>query len=170
MSMKTSMMAALLSISLLACGGSDDSPQGSASVELPGVESPEPPAADPGHDSAAIDAPAGACAGADTQLTDLRAAEYAVLVAGAIEDGKVAPADVEIHRFVQDGAWSTVFASIPIADPGFFLFETTNGRTRFKDVWAGIADEDDRPGLIDWASALGAPAGFSACFAQTVIG
>lgn len=167
MSIKTGMWAALLSLSLLACSGSDDSSHDSAAR----IPAGDPSGGDPGRASAVADAPAaGACAGADTQLTDARAREYAVLVAGAIEDGKVEPADAKIHRFLGSGAWSTVFASVPIADPGFFVFETRNGQAQFKDVWAGIADEDDSAGLIDWAKALGAPEEFAACFAQTVIG
>jgi len=161
MSMKSCICLALLSVSLLACGKADRSAaadvRGQASAGNPFVAGSVP--AEPA---------ASACAGADLQSDDARKAEYAPFVAGAV-DGKVGPEDVEIHSFMRMGAWSVVFASIPIADPGWFVFETVDGDTRFKDVWAGMADEDDRPGLVDWAKALGAPEQFASCFAQTIV-
>ncbi|MCW5580817.1 MAG: hypothetical protein KIS72_05725 [Luteimonas sp.] len=156
MSTKSSLsVALLLSLSLLACGKADRSAPGDA----PG---PEP--AGPALAGAAADP----CAGADLEPGDGRSAEYAPLVAAAV-DGKVGPEDVEILRFLRLGDWSAVFAAIPIADPGWFVCQTVEGSARSKDVWAGLAGADDRPGLVAWATALGAPEPFASCFAQTVV-
>ncbi|TDK28648.1 hypothetical protein E2F46_01915 [Luteimonas aestuarii] len=107
------------------------------------------------------------CHGADTGLGDARRDEYLALVSGALEG--VESSSVGIVRFMAIGAWSVVLATTPVADPGWFVFESTDGRNQFKDVWAGMAVEDDRPGLVQWATALGAPKDFSTCFAETIL-
>lgn len=179
MSMKSGMLVALLSISLLACSGGGEAPthatepHASSEAETQPVQSSAStePAADPERVPSSEGAsPADACAAADTQLTDARVGKYSTLVANSIRDDKVRPDEVTIHGFMRSGTWSTVFASIPIADPGFFLFETVDGDVQFRDIWAGLAEEDDRAGLIDWARSLGALEKFASCFAQTVIG
>ena len=108
-----------------------------------------------------------ACVGVDTSLTDARKREYASLVAGSVTI-KVNPSTVDFQNFMTAGAWSAVYVSMPNAEPGFFFFEIVDGRKRFKDVWGGFAVPEDRPELIKWATALGAPATLAGCFAHTV--
>jgi len=114
-------------------------------------------------------AASSACDGVDTALTDARKHEYAGLVAAAV-DHKVKPSAVDISKFMESGAWSAVYASTPIADDGVVFFQAVSGRKRFKDVWGGYADPEDRPDLIKWAKALGAPENLAKCFAHAVIG
>lgn len=154
---------------LSACGGSTDT---ASEASTPAAEAPDPAAppagavVDPSVAAAAGDAQP--CIGADVELTDARRKEYLELVADAM-DNKVKPEAVEVVRFMGIGTWSAVFATTPIADPGWLVFESTDRRQQFKDVWGGEADEDDRQGLAEWAAGLGAPADFAACFAETVI-
>lgn len=110
-----------------------------------------------------------ACAGVDMSLFQARKQEYAGLVAAAVGQ-KVRPSETTIDKFLSSGSWSMVYAEIPIADPGYFLFQEVGGQKRFKDVWGGMAQAEDRPELIAWARKLGAPAGLAACFAATAIG
>ena len=158
MSTKSSLfLVSLLSASLLACGKTDRSvPEGA-----PG-QAARPPAAEPAS------AEPAACGGADLEPGASRQAEYAPLIAAAV-DGKVRPEDVEVLRYMRMGDWSAVFAAIPIADPGWFVFQTAEGSAVYKDVWAGMADAGGRPGLVAWAKALGAPEPFASCLAQTVV-
>ncbi len=109
------------------------------------------------------------CAGMDTSLFPARKQEYASLVAAAVE-GRVKSSEVTIHLFLSDGPWSMVYADIPIADPGYFLFQGVHGQKHFKDVWGGMAQPEDRPALITWARKLRAPERLAACFADTAIG
>lgn len=153
--MKTGVGLLLLSASLLACGRGEPPPA---------MEAASPAVAQDAVAASGIDA----CAGMDLQLTPARRVAYAGHVVSAV-DGKVAAADVQTSRFVGDGDWSLVHAAIPIADPGYFLFETVDGATVSRGVWAGFAEEGDRSGLIDWATSRGAPEAFARCFAQTVL-
>ncbi|UHD43802.1 hypothetical protein LUX29_11885 [Aureimonas altamirensis] len=106
-----------------------------------------------------------ACLSIDTGLTVVRAQEYAPLIAKAA-DGTT-PEQVEFLSFMQSGNWSVVYAATPVADPGYFFFETVQGKGQFKDVWAGMADPSDRPELIKWAEKLGSPTVLATCFAET---
>lgn len=115
-----------------------------------------------------VSAASGACDGVNTALTDAHKHEYAGLVAAAM-DHKVKPSAVDISKFMESGAWSAVYASTPIADDGVLFFEAVSGQKRFKDVWGGVADPEDRPELIKWARALGAPENLAKCFAHVVI-
>lgn len=161
---------------LSACDGSPDTASEAstpaAEAPTPAAEAPDvaaPPAAgavDPSTAAAAGDAQP--CVGADVEIADARRKEFLRLVVGAV-DNKVKPEAVEIDGFMRIGTWSAVYATTPIADPGWFVFESADGRHQFKDVWGGMADEGDRQGLVEWATGLGAPAKFAACFAETVI-
>ncbi|WP_187775763.1 hypothetical protein [Luteimonas suaedae] len=154
---------------LSACGGSaDTASEASAPVaDAPDAAAPSTGAvADPFAAAAAGDAPL--CTGADMELADAHHKQYPKLVVDAM-NAEVKPTEVEVVRFMGIGTWSAVFAATPIADPGWFVFESADGRLQFKGVWAGMAEEDDRQGLIEWAAGLGAPADFAACFAETVI-
>jgi len=110
-----------------------------------------------------------ACTGLDTNLTDARKHEYATLVASSMTV-KIKPSTVSLMNFMTSGSWSAVYASTPESDPGFFFFQTVNGQKQFKEVWGGFAVPEDRPELIKWARALGAPENLATCFAHTVIG
>jgi hypothetical protein len=90
------------------------------------------------------------------------------LVADAIGQ-KAKPETVKIVHFMASGPWSAVYASTGVSDDGVLFFDTVNGRKRFKDVWGGWATPDDRPELIRWATALGAPETLARCFAHVVI-
>lgn len=106
-----------------------------------------------------------ACASLDTALTFVRAQEYAPLIANAAEG--TTPEQVEFLSFVQSGNWSAVYAATPVADPGYFFFETVGEEKQFKDVWGGMASVSEQPELVTWAEALGAPADLAACFAES---
>jgi pyruvate/2-oxoglutarate dehydrogenase complex dihydrolipoamide acyltransferase (E2) component len=140
----------------------------------PPEATPNPPAAaapseaTPNPSVPATTGAAQPCAGADVDLTDARRKQYPGLIAQAM-DNQVKPKAVEVSRFIGIGTWSAVFATTPVADPGWFVFELSDGRQQFKDVWGGVADEDDRPGLVEWATGLGAPADFATCFAETLV-
>lgn len=106
-----------------------------------------------------------ACVSLDTALTVVRAQEYAPLISDVVEG--TMPEQVEFLSFMQGGNWSAVYAATPVAEPGYFVFEAVDGQKQFKDVWGGVAFVSERPELVAWADALGAPADFAACFAQT---
>jgi hypothetical protein len=109
------------------------------------------------------------CAGVDTRLSPSRTQEYTGLVAAAV--GKtVKPSQVEIIKFLTSGSWSAVYASTPVADPGYLFFQEVDGKKQFRDAWGGMAQSSDRPELIAWAKKLGAPESLAACFADTAIG
>lgn len=110
-----------------------------------------------------------ACTGVDRSLPQARKQEYAGLVAAAL-DQKIKPSEVTVDGFLSGGSWSVAYANVPITDPGYFFFQTVEGRKQFKDVWGGMADPSDRPEIIAWVKKLGAPASFAACLADTVIG
>ncbi|MEO9341021.1 hypothetical protein ABFT80_26865 [Mesorhizobium sp. SB112] len=113
-------------------------------------------------------ATSGACKGIDTTLTEARKHDYAALVANSVTV-KIKPSSVNFQNFMTSAAWSAVYASTPETEPGVFFFEAVGGQKRFKDVWGGFAVEEDRPELIAWAKALGAPENLAKCFAHAVI-
>jgi hypothetical protein len=111
---------------------------------------------------------ASPCDGVERTLADAGRREYSKLVADAIGQ-KAKPETVKIVHFMASGPWSAVYASTGVSDDGVLFFDTVNGRKRFKDVWGGWATPDDRPELIRWATALGAPETLARCFAHVVI-
>lgn len=111
---------------------------------------------------------AAPCAGVDRKLTQQRKADYAALVAKSVGN-KVKPSRVEIDTFLQSGDWSVVYATTPIADPGYFFFDHASGKPVFKDVWGGIADDGDGPVLKKWARDLGVNKEIAACFTHVVM-
>ncbi|MBA8879279.1 hypothetical protein [Phyllobacterium myrsinacearum] len=113
-------------------------------------------------------AAADSCAGVDQTLTKQRKNDYAALIAKSLQ-GKVKPAKVEVDAFLQSGTWTVIYASTPIADPGYFFFDNSSGASVFVDVWGGIADDGDKPVLIKWARRLGANKEISSCFAHVVM-
>ena len=176
-------LALSLPLALLACNKNDPIQRASSQV---GVARTGPtPEAIPHEDSVASRGEAGpaggvdtppaelagsalACSTADVELTGARLKEYSRLVAGAMDD-KVKPKAVGVVRFMGVGTWSAVFATTPLADPGWFVFELVDGNVQFKSAWGGVAFEEDRPGVITWAADLGAPSDFAECFAQVAI-
>jgi len=141
-------LAALLA--LAGCGGN------SAPAPQPTAVPDNPPAADDGP-----------CSGINRELSDDRRREYAALVAGAVEGGTGA-GQVDVAAFMEEGDWSIVQASLPVADPGYFFFRHEDGGMRFVDVWGGMAGADERPGIAEWAKSLGVPERMAACFAASV--
>lgn len=113
-------------------------------------------------------AAADPCAGVDQSLTKQNKAEYAKLIAKSL-DKKVKPASIEIDAALRSGTWSVIYASTPIADPGYFFFDSSSGAPVFKDVWGGMADDGDGPVLIKWARKLGANKEIASCFSQVVM-
>ena len=111
---------------------------------------------------------ASQCAGVDQQLTKERKAEYAELISKNLKN-KVKASAVEVDSFMQSGDWSVVYASTPVADPGYFFFKKMSGKQTFKDVWAGMADEGDGPKLIKFAESLGANKEIASCFSHVVM-
>jgi len=107
------------------------------------------------------------CVAVYSGLTVAKAQEFAPLVAAAAK-GK--PEQVEFLGLNESGDWSAVYASTADSDPGYFFFQKVDGKVQFKDVWGGIADADDRPDIVAWADALGAPSDLSACFADKAVG
>ena len=82
----------------------------------------------------------------------------------------VKPSTVDVQRFMQAGTWTVVYANVPVADPGYFFFESSKGKPRFKDVWGGVAEKSEAPGIFKWAAKLGANKAIASCFADTVAG
>lgn len=107
--------------------------------------------------------------GMGTSMPHARELGYTDLIAGVL-DRKVQPSEVTIRGFLSSGSWSVVYAEVPIADPGYFFFEKVNGRPRFKDVWGGVAQPDERPQVIAWVRKLDVPESLAVYFADTVIG
>lgn len=108
------------------------------------------------------------CTGVDQELTKERKTEYAKLISESLKE-KVKPAKVEVDSFMQSGDWTVVYASTPVADPGYFFFDNSSGKQTFKDVWGGMADEGDGPKLVKFAKDLGANAKIAACFSKVVM-
>ena len=169
-----------LSISgvLLACAKPESSvadPEKKAPAGVAEIEPEQAPqataAASTAAASASVDAAVAdvtACQGVDTALTQARSTEYAQLVTSALKK-KLKPSTIDISNFMESGSWSAVYASTPVSDPGVLFFNVVDGKKKYIDVWAGIAEEDDRPDLIKWAEGIGAPTSIANCFADTVI-
>jgi len=113
-------------------------------------------------------ATADPCAGVDQSLTKQKKAEYATLIAKSL-DKKVKPTSIEIDTALRSGTWTVIYASTPIADPGYFFFDSSSGAPVFKDVWGGMPDDGDGPVLIKWARKLGANKEISSCFSHVVM-
>ncbi len=64
------------------------------------------------------------CAGVDQELTKERKTEYAKIISDSLKE-KVKPAKVEVDSFMQSGKWTVVYASTPVADPGYFSLTVT---------------------------------------------
>lgn len=111
---------------------------------------------------------ASSCAGVDQKLTKERKTEYAELISKSLK-GKVKSSKVEVDSFMQFGTWSVVYASTPIADPGYFFFDNSTGEKAFKDVWGGMAEEGDGPELVKFAKDLGANNQIASCFSHVVM-
>ncbi|PRA51814.1 hypothetical protein CQ062_19580 [Ochrobactrum sp. MYb68] len=107
------------------------------------------------------------CATVDQHLTHDLKIQYASLIAESLE-GKVRPSKVDIDSIMRSGTWTVVYASTPVADPGYFFFDSSSGKNVFKDVWGGIAEKGEGPKIASWARSLGANKAISACFADTV--
>lgn len=108
------------------------------------------------------------CKGVDQELTKQRKIEFAELISKSVE-GKVKPSKIEVDSFMQSDNWTVVYASTPIADPGYFFFERSANKQTFKDVWGGMADEGDGPQLVKFAKNLGANEQIADCFSKTVM-
>ncbi|QWK81029.1 hypothetical protein [Ochrobactrum sp. BTU1] len=111
---------------------------------------------------------ANPCSGVDQSLTKQNKAEYATLVAKSL-DKKLKPANIEIDAALHSGKWTVIYASTPVADPGYFFFDSSSGVPVFKDVWGGMAEEGDGPILIKWARDLGANKEIASCFSHVVM-
>lgn len=107
------------------------------------------------------------CAGVNQTLTKDLKKQYAPLIAKSL-NGKVNPSKVDIDSIIQSGTWTIIYASTPIADPGYFFFNSSSGKPVFKDVWGGIAEKAEAPKIAEWARNLGANKTISTCFADTV--
>ena len=119
-----------------------------------------------------ISAPAFAaspCDVVDTHLTKQRRTDYAKLIAGNL-NAKVRPSKVDVTKFMQAASWTVVYANVPVADPGYFFFETSSGAPKFKDVWGGVADKSEAPAIFAWAMKLGANRAIASCFTDMVAG
>lgn len=108
-----------------------------------------------------------ACDSVKVDITKARKAEYAALVASAMEK-KIKPAQVKFSKIMESGKWGAVYVSTPESDDGVMFFQTVNGKKRFREVWGGWADPSERPELTAWAKKLGAPTALAKCFAETV--
>ncbi|MEJ5081399.1 hypothetical protein [Ochrobactrum sp. MYb379] len=108
------------------------------------------------------------CTGVDQQLTKDRKTKYAKLISESLKE-KVKPAKVEVDSFMQSGDWTVVYATTPLADPGYFFFDNSSGKPTFKDVWGGMADDGDGPKLVKFAKDLGANEKLAACFSKVVM-
>lgn len=107
------------------------------------------------------------CATVNQQLTSALKKNYASLISKSL-NGKVNPSKVEVDSIMQSGTWTIVYASTPIADPGYFFFDSSTGKNLFKDVWGGIAEKGEAAEIEKWALNLGANKAISSCFAYTV--
>lgn len=110
---------------------------------------------------------ASSCNGIDTKLTTQRKSDYAKLIAKSL-DQNVRPSKVDVQEFMQSGTWTVVYADVPVADPGYFFFDSSGGKPVFKDVWGGVAEKSEVPEITKWARDLGANKTISSCFAETV--
>lgn len=107
------------------------------------------------------------CDALDTGITIGRVQEYAPLIADAA--GTI-PERVEFLSFMESGNWSAIYAATPVADPGYFFFETADGKKQLKDVWGGIASTSEHAEQVSFAKNLGAPGDLATCFAdQTAV-
>ena len=109
-----------------------------------------------------------ACRGVDTRLTKQRRVDYGKLVAERTLNQNVKPSTVDVYEFMQAGTWTMVYATVPVADPGYFFFDSSAGRPRFKDVWGGVAQRSEAPEIFKWATKLGANKAIASCFTDAV--
>lgn len=109
------------------------------------------------------------CKGVDTKLSAQRKSDYSKLVARSLNQD-VKPSKVSVMKFMQAGSWTVVYADVPVADPGYFFFDSSSGSPVFKDVWGGVADKSEEPDIAKWATALGANKMIASCFADVVAG
>lgn len=107
------------------------------------------------------------CSAIDQRLTHDLKTQFAPLIAKSL-DGDVKSSKVDIDSIMRSGTWTIVHASTPVADPGYFFFDSSTGDNVFKDVWGGIAEKVEAPEIARWARSLGANKAISACFADTV--
>jgi hypothetical protein len=110
-----------------------------------------------------------ACKGVDMRLTKQRRVDYAKRVAESLNQN-VKPSTVDVTKFMQAGTWTVVYADAPVAEPGYFFFESSKGQPQFKDVWGGVAQKSEAPEIFKWATKLGANKAIASCFADTVAG
>jgi hypothetical protein len=110
-----------------------------------------------------------ACKGVDTRLTKQRRIDYAKLVAESLQQN-VESSKVEIDKFMQAGTWTVVYANVPVADPGYFFFDSSTGKPEFKDVWGGVAQKSEALEIFRWATKLGANKTIASCFRDRVAG
>lgn len=107
------------------------------------------------------------CKDVDAELTSQRKSDYARLIAKSL-DQNVSPSKVDVEEFMQSGTWTVVFADVPVADPGYFFFDSSTGKPVFQDVWGGIAEKSEAPEIAKWARDLGANKTIASCFAYAV--
>ena len=112
---------------------------------------------------------ASACHGVDTKLNDQRKTDYAKLVAKSLNQN-VRPSKVDVQGFMQSGTWTIVYAAVPVADPGYFFFDSSTGHLVFRDVWGGVAEKSEAPEIAKWARDLGANKTIATCFVDSVTG
>jgi hypothetical protein len=68
-----------------------------------------------------------ACKGVDMRLTKQRRVDYAKRVAESLNQN-VKPSTVDVTKFMQAGTWTVVYADAPVAEPGYFFFESSKGQ------------------------------------------
>lgn len=112
---------------------------------------------------------ASPCKGVDTKLTAQRKSDFARLVAQSL-DQNVKPSKITIMGFMQSDTWTIVYADVPVAEPGYFFFDSATGSPVFRDVWGGVALRSEIPEIAKWARNLGANKSIASCFASTVTG
>lgn len=117
---------------------------------------------------------AAPCKNVDTSLSKQQRAAYARLIAATapgIQDAKgqwqkIKPSQVAVLDAMQAGDRLIVRSDILVGERGFFLFDLGKKPVQPIDIWGGVAQKDEIPGLVDWARKRGANGDLAQCFAK----
>jgi hypothetical protein len=91
--------------------------------------------------------------GVDTRLTKQRRVDYRKLVAESLNQN-VKPSTVDVYEFMQAGTWTMVYATVPVADPGYFFFDSSAEGHNLKMSGEGSHKKVTLPRYLDRVTSI----------------